>query len=238
MARVGLMKTDTEIAELVSRYVAGEMPEAEAEAFEELYFAREDIARLVVAEQVLTRAPALLERPGGPFRGDGRGAWRPLAVAAGFLVLVVVGFLLFRGPHPYDAASGIASGPRVDAGSLAAVTRVRLSPLRAATAGRPAYRFPLPRDPGRGVVLDLPLPSAVRQAGGPLTLALARVGAGGRLLPVWERPAEVPDQAGTLEVLLPGGSLEPGVYHLALRGPAHDRAGGLLMEFGFEVLPE
>lgn len=224
-----------DIQERIGSYVRGELPEAEAAAFEERYFTDEALAGLVEAEQLLVQARSLIGN--GPLQAPAvlpgiRQTGRRMAWAAGLLAAVVLpglAYSLSQLAHYRSESMELARRLEVLGAPAVTAIRVRLSPLRASPGERPAWRFALPGE-GAGVSLVLPVPGDRPQTAG-VRLALYPAGSA---TAVWV--ATAPVAGGTAELVLRRGALEPGIYRLRMAEPA-TTGDSLIAEFAFEILP-
>jgi hypothetical protein len=224
-----------DIQERIESYVRGELPEAEAAAFEERYFADEALARLVEAEQLLVQGKSWIgdDPRFSPAAASGVERMpRSYAWAAGLLLAMVLPGLAYSliklAQYRSESVELARQLEVLDAPAVTSI-RVRLSPLRAAPGERPPWRFALPDD-GTAVSLVLPVPVDEQHSGG-IQLALYPAGSA---TPTWA--AVAPVAGGTAELVLRRGLLEPGIYRLQMAGP--ERAGGaVIAEFAFEILP-
>lgn len=213
----------------IHRYVRGQMSTEEAERFEERYFADDELASLVAAEQMLWRSSAFTPRAAATALPRTEPTIRPPALlpyawAAGLLLALAIGWHLPSIPGPAHVAESGAAPVQV-------VQSVRLSTLRAAATERPDFRFALPASPTRAIQLVLPLPPSADAA--PRVLKLV----------AQARPDEpfasyaVTPGGARMELSLPGGSLGVGRYQLVLEDAEPAEGPPVRARYAFEVLP-
>src|SRR5262245_22267105 len=232
------MSNPTDLPDRIGRYVRGELSDREAEAFEELYFQDDQLARLVEAEQILQQAPDLIGREHGRHESGSHG-WIPRALgepryayAAGIALFGILAGMLALGIHNRTLREAnvrllAAARPSVADGF------VRLSAVRGVSEEEHAFTVVLPQAADRFVTLLLPVPETGAGNAGPATVRLSRRDAGESL---WERDVDASALAAQLVVVnLPGGTMEPGDYAITLLQQRDAAEPITLAEYAFRV---
>jgi hypothetical protein len=222
--------------ERIVRYVRGELPRAEADAFEEAYFQDEKLARLVEMEQILqgrgAEAPAETSAaPAAIARAPASPGYRTHALAAAILVLVAAGVMMIWMREHVPAGSDAGVVGRLG-GPVATANVLRLSPVRDGAGEAPAFAVNRP-PAGESVTLMLPLPPEVGDDAA-LGVRLLREGSTGRVA-VWNETIGRGAGASPWVLLtLPHETLEPDDYSVELRAGADDDSARFA-EFRFRV---
>jgi hypothetical protein len=200
--------------ELIERYVAGQLGEAEAEAFEDYCVANPEFARLVEHEQRL-RAGIVQVATGSTTvfaASDRRRPWRLAAAAAVLFAIVGGAYVWNRVPTAPILAAITHDGPRV-------TDTLRLARVRGSESM-------LVLEPGRVRVEIIGMfdPAA------DYTVALDRRAGVDEGAMISNVNGLHPASATLLEVAIDGAQLQPGSYSLRVRkqGSSDD-----VLEFGF-----
>ena len=233
------MSNPTDLPDRIGRYVRGELSDKEAEEFEELYFQDEQLARLVEAEQILQQAPDLigtkhaLDESSSFRRRLSVFGERRYAYAASIAVLSIATALAWLAGdnralrHENAQLQAVTAKPSISDGMI------RLSAMRGARDEEPAFTIALPAAADRFVTLQLSIPEKNIESG-PATIQLARLDGGE---PVWEKDVDARALASQIVLVnLPGGSVEPGDYVIALRRHGGAAEAITIAEYAFRVV--
>ncbi len=216
---------------IVARYLAGQLDEAEAAAFEKHYENDRDVVREIERTLRMKEGLAVLNERG---QLDAlmrpRTAWKPaLALAAG-LAMVVVGVLLWVGQATVGpiagtiAALGERNGQPLQVVSTYVLARTRGTP--------PTMAVALPKDGG---ALELRMIPSSRARSGDFRVTIAQLDAADAAAPLGETRAGQSSEDGFVTAYLDSSKLARGRYRVELLPERPETAGAPADRFILEL---
>ena len=200
--------------QLIEKYVAGKMSEAEAEAFEESCVANPDLARQVEFEQRLKAGLVLVARGSTAEFVRSESPWRWMVpLAASVLIFVTAGTYLWQQITASQILAAVATQAQRDG------TSMRLALVRGADG--------MPHLPPGRVRVEI---VGLFDPGYHYTVALDYVDQQRGILTVATIYGQHPSSPVTLEVMVNSDQLEPGSYFLRVSKQARDEEA---LDFSF-----